>query len=58
MANSFFIASDIETKQFIWSCFKDGKQVMSSDQPQVQSSSFIASSFSVCYADDVKSPSF
>ena len=55
---SFIPATDIETKQIVWSCFKNGEQLKHNDEPQVHDSVFLASCFADRYSDDVKKLTF
>lgn len=51
---SFSPATDLQTKQLVWSLFKNGEQVKTKDEPEVKSSAFYATAFAESYADDVK----
>ena len=55
---TFSPASDLETKQIVWSCFKDNQQLMYKDAPQVHDSVFLSGAFADRYVDDVKIPTF
>ena len=55
---TFSPATDLETKQIVWSCFKNNQQLMYKDSPQVHDSAFLSGAFADRYADDVKTPTF
>ena len=55
---TFSPASDLETKQIVWSCFKFGKQLAYKDNAQVHDSVFLSGCFARRYDEDVKIPTF
>ena len=55
---TFSPASDLETKQIVWSCFNSGEQLMYKDSPHVHDSVFLSGAFADRYVDDVKIPTF
>ena len=55
---TFSPASDLETKQIVWSCFKFGKQLVYKDNAQVHDSVFLSGCFARRYDEDVKIPTF
>lgn len=55
---SYSPASDIETKQIVWSCFKFNQQLMHNEMPQVHDSVFLSGCFAERYAEEVKKPTF
>ena len=55
---SYSPASDIETKQIVWSCFKFNQQLMHNETPQVHDSVFLSGCFADRYSDEVKTTTF
>jgi hypothetical protein len=55
---TFSPATDLETKQIVWSCFQNGEQLKYNSEPQVHESFFLAACFHDRYVNDVKSPTF
>jgi len=51
-------ASDIETRQTVWVCYKNEVPVKYKDVVTVLSAVDIASICAICYADDVIAPTF
>jgi len=51
-------ASDIQTRQTVWVCYKNEIPVKYKDEVTVLSAAEIAGLYSHCYADTVVSPTF
>ena len=51
-------ASDIQTRQTVWVCYKNESPVKYKDEVTVLSAADIASICAICYADDVIAPTF
>jgi hypothetical protein len=49
---TFSPAMNIQTRQVVWSCFKNGVQLMHNDEPQVHDSVFISAAFRDRYVHD------
>jgi hypothetical protein len=50
MARSFCLASDLQTKATVWSCFNNQQQMIQNNQPVVLSAAAIANHFATRYA--------
>jgi hypothetical protein len=50
MARSFCPASDLETRQTVWSCFNNCQQMNQNNHPVVLSAAAIANHFATRYA--------
>jgi hypothetical protein len=50
MTRSFCLASDLETKETVWSCFNNQQQMVQNNQPVVLSAAAIANHFANRYA--------
>ncbi len=55
---TFHPAMNLQTKQMVWSLFKNGEQVKTKEEPEVHTSAFYAGMFADAYANDVQSVSF
>jgi hypothetical protein len=51
---TFHPAINLRTRQLVWSLHKNGTQVKTNEEPEVQSSAFYATLFADAYIDDVK----
>ena len=51
-------ASDIQTRQTVWVCYKNEVPVKYKDEVTVLSAAEIAGLYSHCYADTVVAPTF
>ncbi len=50
MTRSFCLASDLETKETVWSCFNNQQQMIQNNQPVVLSAAAIANHFANRYS--------